>query len=152
MPTFLRLALVLALGVSPAWAQTRPAASGGFTVQQPWARATAPHQTVGAVYFTLTSPRPDQLVSLSSPDADMAMLHSESMEGGVMRMREQPDGIAVAAGVPVRLAPGGEHVMLMGLHHPLVAGQSVVLHLAFRSGATVAVTVPVRPLGAPGPG
>ena len=176
MPTALRLAATLVLASTPAWAQAgptaqRPTAPGptapGPTVQRPtapgptvqaptvqgaWARATAPHQSVGAAYLTLTSPVADRLVSVTSPDAAMAMLHSESVEGGVMRMREQPDGIALAPGTPTRLAPGGEHVMLMGLHHPLVAGQHVTLHLAFRSGAALDVAVPVRPLGAGGPG
>lgn len=166
MPTIPRLAALLVLVSAPALAQVpvpartpeqtpapaRTTAGGGPAAQGAWARATAPHQDVGAAYFTLTSPAADRLVSVTSPDADMAMLHSESVQGGVMRMRAQPDGIAVAPGAPARLAPGGEHVMLTGLHHPLVAGQSITLHLGFRSGAALDLAVPVRPLGASGPG
>lgn len=114
-----------------------------------WARATAPGQHRTVAYMTLTSPSADQLTGVTSP-AGRAMLHSMTMSGDVMRMRPMAS-LALPAGTPVRLAPGGAHVMLTRLGVPLAAGQSVPLTLHFAKAAPETVTLPVLPLGATGP-
>ncbi len=45
------------------------------------------------------------------------------------------------------LAPGGLHVMLGMLAHPLAVGERVPLELLLEGGARVAVSAVVRPLG-----
>lgn len=66
-----------------------------------------------------------------------------------MRMRAI-DGLALPAGKPVKLEPGGYHVMLMQLKGPLNAGDSVPLELVIenpdKSRETVQVQAPVRAL------
>ena len=42
------------------------------------------------------------------------------------------------------LQPGGYHVMLMGLHAPLIEGSSFPLTLSFDNGKDVTLTVKVR--------
>ena len=42
------------------------------------------------------------------------------MQGNVMQMRELKDGLAIPAHGEVKLTPGGYHIMLTGLKHPLV--------------------------------
>ena len=44
----------------------------------------------------------------------------------VMKMRPLA-GLDIAAGQPVTLKPGGEHIMLLGLNGPLREGQSFSL-------------------------
>ena len=62
------------------------------------------------------------------------------MEGGIARMR-MVHSLDVPAGAEVKLAPGGNHIMLEGLKAPLAAGERFQLTLRFaRSGA---VSVPV---------
>ena len=48
----------------------------------------------------------------------------------------------------VRLAPGGLHVMLQALAHPLTPGNEVPLVLLLEGGGSLAVTARVRPLSA----
>jgi copper(I)-binding protein len=115
-----------------------------------WARATAPGQTVGAVYMSLVSAGDDHLTSVESSDADMAMLHKTVSKGGMSDMQDM-DTLALPAGRMVSLAPNGMHLMLMGLKHPLIPGQSVHLTLTFAKSAKVSAQVPVQPLGAAGP-
>ncbi len=90
----------------------------------------------------------DKLVGLSAPVADTVQVHESSSQGGVMRMRQVTGGLPIPAGKTVSLHPGGYHIMMIGLHAPLVAGQSFPLTLTFAHAAPVTVTVTVRPIGA----
>ena len=56
-----------------------------------------------------------------------------SMNKGVMQMRQLPS-LPLEAGKPVKLAPGGLHLMLVNLKQPLKAGDSVQLDLNFSQG------------------
>ncbi len=125
-------------------------AQGRVAVRDAWARATAPGQTEGAVYMTLTSASGDTLTGVSSPDAGAAMLHKTTEAGGMSDMSDM-DALPLPAGEPTALAPRGFHVMLMDLKHPLVAGQAVELDLTFAKSGVVHVKAPVQPITASGP-
>ena len=119
-------------------------------VTSAWARATPAKAENGVAYLTIRSPTPDRLVSVSSPVAKKAELHTMSMEGMVMKMRPLA-GLDIAAGQPVTLKPGGEHIMLLGLNGPLREGQSFPLTLTFEKAGMREVTVAVEKPGAGGP-
>ena len=120
--------------------------------EQAWARATAPQQTVGGAYVTLTSPANDALIGGSSPAAGGVEMHEMRMDGTVMRMRELSDGLPLRAGHAVTLKPGGFHIMLMDLKQPLVAGQTVPVQLRFRTAPPLDLQLKIAPIGAQGPG
>jgi periplasmic copper chaperone A len=115
-----------------------------------WARATPGSAPNGAAYVTIQSPTADRLVSASTPAAKKAELHTMSMQGMVMKMRPLA-GLDIPAGAPVTLKPGGEHIMLLGLSHPLREGQSFPLTLDFEKAGSRTVTVTVEKAGATGP-
>ena len=115
-----------------------------------WARATPGKAENGAAYLTIQSPTPDRLLSVSTPVAKKAELHTMSMEGMVMQMRPLAD-LDIPAGQPVTLKPGGQHVMLLGLDAPLREGQSFPLTLTFEKAGTRTVTVAIEKPGAAGP-
>jgi periplasmic copper chaperone A len=119
-------------------------------VTNAWARATPGKAENGVAYLTIQSPTPDRLLSISSPVAKKAELHTMSMEGMVMKMRPLA-GLDIPAGQPVTLKPGGEHVMLVGLDGSLREGQSFPLTLTFEKAGTRTVTVAVEKPGAVGP-
>ena len=122
-----------------------------IAVEAAWARASLPGQTSSAAYFTLTNKGgEDELLSVASPAGD-ASLHSTSMESGVMKMRPL-QGLMIRAGATVTLAPGGTHVMLMGLKHPLAAGSSIELDLKFRKSGERRVQAMVKAAGSEGEG
>jgi copper(I)-binding protein len=120
-------------------------------VNDAWARATPGKAENGAAYMTIASPTGDRLVSVSTPVAKQAELHTMSMEGAIMKMRPI-GGLEIPAGQPVALKPGGEHVMLMGLNQPLRAGESFPLTLNFQKAGSRTVTVRVEKATAKGPG
>jgi len=127
MSRLLRAALRLSLIAIAVLPYAAPAADA-IRVIDPWARATVPGQKVAGVYMEIVSPRDARLVGVSSPAAGAAEVHSMTMDAGTMRMRAV-EALDLPAGTPVKLAPGGFHVMLFDLKTPLVAGQKVPLTL-----------------------
>ena len=119
-------------------------------VSNAWARATPGKAENGAAYVTIVSPTADRLVSVSSPAAKKAGLHSTTMDGGMMKMRPLA-GVDVPANEPVTLKPGGMHIMLQGLNEPLQAGKSFPLTLTFEKAGQREVDVAVEKPGAMGP-
>jgi periplasmic copper chaperone A len=140
---------LLALGsAGPVVAQT-----GSVEVQKAWARATPGGAKTAALYMTLVNKGPDEdrLVSISTPVAGKAELHSTTTENGVMHMGEVA-ALEVKAGTPTVLKPGGYHVMLMDLKAPLVAGQSFAVTLTFEKAGKIEATAKVEKVGAMAPG
>jgi len=106
-------------------------------------RPTPNGRQVTGCYLTVTAPADDTLVSISSPIAALAQIHESKMESNMMMMRELETGLPLPAGQAVALAPGGNHIMLMGVTEPLKAGDTVPLTLAFAHAAPVEVTATV---------
>ncbi|MGH8701707.1 MAG: copper chaperone PCu(A)C [Burkholderiales bacterium] len=122
------------------------------TVTDAWVRATAPGQKVAGAYMELVSRTHMALTAVASPAAASAELHSTSMEEGVMRMRPVAR-IELPAGKPVKLAPGGLHIMLVDIKQPLKPGEKVPLILTvqradFASRSVISVQAEVRNPGA----
>lgn len=80
---------------------------------------------------------PDRLIGVETT-IGMAEIHEVQMENDVMRM-SPIDGIDIPAGETVHLQPGGWHIMVMGLEHPLVEGDTFPLTLIFESGTVISV-------------
>src|ERR1700746_3521891 len=101
---------LLAFTASLVFASAALAQTNQLEVSNAWARATPGKAENGAAYLTIQSPTADRLLSVSSPGAKKAELHTMSMEGMVMKMRPLAD-VDIPAGQPVTLKPGGQHVM-----------------------------------------
>ena len=121
------LALCACALVSPASAQ----APADVRVERAWVRPSVPGQQGTGGYLSLTAREGRRLVGASSPVAGVAEIHEMKMDGAVMRMRPAGD-IDLPAGKTVEFKPGGLHLMLMDLKHPLVAGTSVPLTLVLK--------------------
>jgi copper(I)-binding protein len=142
--------LILTLAAT-AFVGTAAAAATPSSVQvtDAWARASAGAQTTGAAYLSLTAGgQADRLTAVSTPIANTAEVHESTSNGGIMRMRAIDGGLELPAGKTVKLTPGGYHIMMFGLHHPLKANETFPLTLTFAHTAPVTVTVTVRPIGA----
>jgi len=112
-------------------------------VLDPWARATVPGQKVGGVYMEIVARENLRLVSVKSAAAETAQVHQMKMENGMMRMRAVPF-LELPAGKPVRLEPGGYHIMLFDLKRSLVTDQKLKLELTFEDTARRWHRVPVE--------
>ncbi len=144
--TMKRLLLASLLIATPALAQTPSVTATGA-----WARATAASQKVGGTFLTLTdSGAADRLLSASSPAASKVELHRTVADNGVMKMLPV-EALDLPPGKPVELKPGGYHLMMMGLTHPLVPGATFPMTLTFEKAPPVTVTVTVGRAGDSGP-
>ncbi len=126
-----------------------PAAAANVQVSDAWARATMPGQKVSAAYMTIRSDADAKLVGVSSAAVPRVELHEMRMDGEVMRMREV-GSLVLPAGKPVKLEPGGYHIMLMNLDRAIAAGEAVPLTLTIESGGrqeTVEVKAEARSPG-----
>jgi copper(I)-binding protein len=125
-----------------------PAQANEIAVHEAWARASAGNAATGAAYLTLVGGAAvDQVVGVTTQVAATAEVHESFTEGGIMKMRPAP-ALTIPAGKTVTLAPGGYHVMLMGLKQPLTAGQRFPLTVSFAHAAPVTVEVKVLGRGA----
>lgn len=106
-------------------------------VKAAWSRPAA-QGTTGAGFLTLTNPdaKADTLVAVQSPLAREVQIHQSSMANGVASMKMLTK-VAVPAGGSVTFAPGGYHLMLLGLTKALAPGDTVPATLTFASGAKV---------------
>jgi len=122
-------------------------------VADPWVRATVSRQTSTGAFMRLTAEREARLVAAASPLAAVTEIHQMAMQGDVMRMRAIAS-LALPAGQPVSLAPGGYHIMLIGLAAPIEVGARVPLTLTIEAAGgereTIELSLPVRPLAAAG--
>jgi periplasmic copper chaperone A len=120
-------------------------------VTDAWARATPGGAQTAAAYVTITSTAGDRFTGASTPAAQKAELHTMTMDGNVMKMR-QVDSIDLPAGKTVTLKPGGYHIMLTGLAQPLTEGQTFPLTLTFDKAGAREINVTVQKIGSMGPG
>lgn len=120
---------------------------GQLKIEHPYARATAPGQKAAGGFMKIENKgAADQLIAASSPVAGEMQLHTMSMDGNVMKMREVK-AIDVPANGSVELKPGGLHLMFMDIKSPLKAGESVPVKLKFQRAGEVEIKVPVREMG-----
>lgn len=145
-------ALALSALAGVPWAEARVYESGPLIVFHPWARASAPTARTGAAYMRIESApgAKDRLLGARSPVAEVVEVHETTVTDGIARMRRVSE-IGIAPDHPVDLAPGGMHMMLIGLKGPLKEGDLFSLILTFEKAGEVAVEVIVEAPGAMGP-
>lgn len=114
-----------------------------LTVSDVWARKTRRTMSA-AVYMTLKNDteKMDTLLSVETPQAEMATLHLSSETDGIMRMEEQ-ESVALQPGSTISFAPGGYHIMMMRLASPLKEGDVFPMTLSFERAGDVTVYVTV---------
>lgn len=93
-----------------------------------------------AAYFVLhnDSARPVALIGASSAAATAAEVHGTSRVAGRDQMRPIPR-LAIPARDSVVLAPGGTHLMLIGLRAPMSPGRELPITLRFSNGQVLAL-------------
>ena len=118
---------------------------GKIEIEHPWTRATAEAAPNGAAFVELKNEGKDadRLLSAASPVAATVELHTHVHENGVMMMRKV-DAIDLAPDAKVKMAPGGLHIMLLGLKEPLKQGSTIPLTLTFEKAGAATLQVPVQ--------
>jgi copper(I)-binding protein len=124
----------------------RDIAAGNLIISDAVLRVATPQSRNGAGFMLINNKgkQPDRLLSASSDIAAVTELHATIREGNVMQMRAQTAGVTLPAASRVAFAPGGLHVMFIGLKAPLAPGQMVKLKLNFEKAGAVDVALAVQ--------
>ncbi|WP_233558300.1 copper chaperone PCu(A)C [Tessaracoccus sp. OH4464_COT-324] len=125
------------------------AAAPGVLAGEPWVRTTDGKQKpeMTAVFVNLTNPTSKEVKLTAADCGDVAQkteLHIMEKKDGQMMMT-QTEAIAVPAEGHEHLAPGGPHIMLMGLNRQLPVGsEEVKCQLTFDNGQKLDIVAPVK--------
>ncbi len=133
-----------------------PTPAAALLLTDVWARATPglPDEN-SAVYALVENPqaKADRIISASVPAtvAKRVELHTTVQENGMMQMKPV-EGYEIASKGTLKLQPGGNHIMLLGLAKQLKVGDTFTVTIKLQSGATVESKVEVKtpPAGAMG--
>ena len=122
---------------------------GDIQVRHPWSRATPPGTTVAAGYLEIRNngKEADRLLSASTPVAKRVELHVTEHSDHIAKMR-QLRAFEVPGRERLTLSPGGAHLMLVDIVHPLKKGERFPLTLRFERAGELQVEVEVQELGA----
>ena len=117
----------------------------GIEISDGYLKATPPKAPVSAGYLTIyNNGNADiNLTGVRAAFAGMGAVHDMQMSNGVMTMTEVENGIMVSAGKMVSLAPGGLHLMFMGLTQQLKIGDEHTITLTFDKCGDLDVSLPV---------
>ena len=141
-PSFLVAAMMVMSGMNAI-----AAASEIFSFSEMQLRATVAGMPSSAAYLIITNNgvSDDSLIAAKAAIAQRVEIHSMEMDNGVMRMRAVDGGIAIAAGDSVTLAPGGLHIMLMGLTADLASDTQHEIILVFEKAGDIKLTGTAKP-------
>ena len=140
------IAIVVAL-----WAGASPTlAEESVRVSDAWARASVLASRPVASYLTIESAVEDRLLGVTTPVAGHVMIHVVEKDGDVSRMKHI-ETLEVPTGERITLAPGGMHLMLMGLQDKLSEGTTFPMTLSFENAGEITVEVSVLGIAAEGP-
>ncbi|MBP6683210.1 MAG: copper chaperone PCu(A)C [Halioglobus sp.] len=141
MKRMLHAALLLSLAPLLAVA-AEPAA---LTLEGAWVRALPPGQPNTAAYLTATNrgAAAVTIVGASAAIAKTTQIHTTREVDGLQRM-EQVAQLQLAPGQSLAFAPGGTHLMLMGLAQMPAPGEQVQLCLELAGGAQVCTQAEVQ--------
>ena len=123
---------------------------GNLKIEHPMARATVPAQKMSGGFMKIENKGgADKLVAASSSVSKTMELHTMSMEGNVMKMREIK-AIEIPANGKVELKSGGLHLMFIDLKEQLKPGSTIKVKLKFEKAGEV--EVPFKVMGHPAHG
>ena len=121
-----------------------------LVITDTWTRATPKNASAGGAFLTIynSGTKPEILVGGSSPASTKVEVHETSIEDGIMKMRHLHQGLTIPSGETIEMAPGGHHIMLIGITEPFTEGDSIPLTLEFKNSGTVDINLDVVRIGA----
>ncbi|QHC71658.1 copper chaperone PCu(A)C [Rathayibacter sp. VKM Ac-2801] len=131
-------------GASGTTAEVTPAATE-VSITDGWVKAA--DSGMSAAFGELENSGTEDVTVVSATSAassELELHETVANESGEMVMRAKESGFTIPAGGSLELAPGGNHIMLMDLTAPIVAGDEVTITLTFSDDSTTEFTVPAR--------
>ncbi len=118
---------------------------GDLVINHPMAFETPKTAMTGGGYLSITNngTQTDRLIEVQA-DFARVMLHTTEMKDDIARMSHL-DGIEILAGETITMAPGGMHVMFMGLDgDPFEIGETIPATLVFEQAGEIEIVFNVE--------
>lgn len=108
----------------------------GLVAQDSWIKANTSDMTGAFARITNTGRQPITITGARSTTAGMVELHTTVIDPatGTSTMKKVEGGFTIEPGATLALAPGSDHIMLMGMKCGLVAGASDTITLETSAG------------------
>lgn len=119
--------------------------AAAIAVSEPWIKAPVPGRAMAAGFLKVDNRGGGEevLLGLECADATAVEMHEMFHEGDMMKMRKVEQWTIPGRG-SLTLAPGGGHLMFLGLRRQLVEGDTVQLTLHFKRAGDHTLAVPVK--------
>lgn len=130
-------AITIACSQSPA---------GKVTIVDSWVRPAPEGRPISAAYLTICN-RSDAAVVLTGAEAAVAEaveLHETTRDRDGVASMAPVDRIEIGPGDSVSLAPGGVHIMLIGVNQQIVPGDGVDLTLRLEGSPPIMLNATAR--------
>ena len=136
----MKTALIFALALIPTFGVAQDYRIGDLMIAHPVARETAATAIAGAGYMTVTNTgETDDVLLEVRADFPRVMMHDTETIDDIATMIHL-ETLAIPAGETVTFAPGGKHVMFMGLKgDPFEEGETVPATLVFENAGKIAI-------------
>ena len=113
-----------------------------LVISNAWIRLMPPVTNSTAAYFTLEnqSDKAIEIVAISTVIAKNSTMHDTVVENDMATMVAL-EVLSIASESKVVFAPGGKHLMIMGLTEPLTKNKDVNLHFELKNGQKIIATM-----------
>jgi periplasmic copper chaperone A len=126
-------------------ANTVKASTQALTLIDGFVRAMPPGQSTTAIFLTLRNDLNTQvdIIDIEANIGHHAMLHKTIVKDDMAKMVHL-ENVSIAPNATLKLAPGGMHIMIMGVSQSLTLGQQVSVTLHFGDQTQQTLEVPVE--------
>ncbi|MBW8173384.1 copper chaperone PCu(A)C [Ornithinimicrobium sp. Arc0846-15] len=130
--------------VAPETDMSTAGMDAALTLEDGWVKSADEGMT--GAFGTLTNHTAEdiEIVSVEADFADMPQLHETVTDSAGASQMQQVDGFVVPAEGTYELAPGGDHLMLMGLNEAVESGTTADVTLVADDGTEWLLELPVR--------
>jgi periplasmic copper chaperone A len=112
-------------------------AASPLTIENAWVKTADSGMTAVFGQLRNTGGSSITVISAATSVSSRTELHEVVMVGGAMQMRPKKGGFVVRPGAAYPLAPGGNHLMLVGLKAPIRPGDKIDVELSVADGSSV---------------
>ncbi|WP_428408174.1 copper chaperone PCu(A)C [Hyphococcus sp.] len=143
-----KLSLAVAISLASCAAEeTSVCADDGITAGNAWLRAAGEGAAMSAAYVELCNgaDAADRLIAARFDGANAVEIHMTKMsDDGVASMAPAANGVELPPHEMTSLAPGGAHIMLIGISAPIEEGEEAAITLEFENAAPVTLMFEAR--------
>ena len=108
--------------------------SNSIEISNAWIREVPAESGITALYFDIQNSgnTEDIIVSINTPFSEKAEIHNSVIDDDGTAKMVKIEEVTIATGDKIRFAPGGMHVMLIGLSKDINAGEEYEFNIIFQ--------------------